>query len=95
MRPGNCKAFKRGKVGGHGAARMLPADIRKADQEWTRGMDGAWVRSLSLSSHTARKPQGLGHVVDLMNDHVVTSLCLPQFLEVLATEVRPTTARDV
>ena len=44
MRQGNCKAFEGRNVGGHGTARLLPADVGKADQEWirsSRGLDGS------------------------------------------------------
>ena len=38
-------------MGGHGAARMLPADVRKANQEWvggSGGLDGALNLKLKL-----------------------------------------------
>lgn len=43
MRPGDCEAFEGGNVGGHGVARLLPADVGKVDQEWIKcsgGLDG-------------------------------------------------------
>ena len=50
MRQGNCKAFEGRNVGGHGTARLFPADVGKADQEWirsSRGLDG----TLALSAY--------------------------------------------
>lgn len=44
MRPGDCEAFEGGNVGGHGVARMLPADVGKAGREWigcSGGLAGA------------------------------------------------------
>lgn len=40
VRPGGCNAFEGGNVGEHGAARLLPADVGKAYQEWIRGSGG-------------------------------------------------------
>jgi len=40
VRAGDCNAFEGGNVGGHGATRLLPADIRKVDREWNRGSGG-------------------------------------------------------
>jgi hypothetical protein len=51
VRPRNRKAFKRRDVGGHGAARVLPADVRKGEQEWvggSGGLDGALNLNLKL-----------------------------------------------
>ena len=43
-------------MGGHGIARLLPADVRKADQEWvggSGGLDGA----LNLKLEPELEPQ--------------------------------------
>lgn len=60
VRIGDCKAFERGDVGGHGAAGLFPAHIRKTDREWSRGsvrLD--WAFNLKLKFGRWRSALGV------------------------------------